>query len=64
MNTRENKHRIIEKYWENILRNALNIETICAISTNSNKVKQINNKEKEKESDIFVVSKIVHVSSH
>ena len=41
MNTRENKHRIVEQGWGNVLRNAINIKTICSISINSNRVKQI-----------------------
>ena len=64
MNTRENKHRIVEQGWGNVLRNALNIETICSIFINSNKVKQIDYRQNEKQPDIFVVSSNVQNTSH
>ena len=59
MNTRENKHRIVEQGWANVLRNTLHKETIFSMFNNSNKVKQINKKQHEKELDIFVVSRNV-----
>ena len=64
MNTRENKHRIVEQGWANVLQNTLNKEYLCLRFNNSNKVKQINNKRNEKEPDIFVVSKNVQNTSH
>ena len=42
MNTRENKHRIVEQGWANVLRNTLNKDSIFSFFNNANKVKQIN----------------------
>ena len=56
-NTRENKHRIVEQGWKNVLRNALNMDIIISILINSNKVKPFNDEQKDKEPDVFVVSK-------
>ena len=63
-NTRENKHRIVEQGWRNVLRNALNMEIISSILISSNKVKPFNDEQKDKEPDVFVVSKNVKNTSH
>ena len=64
MNTQENKHRIVEMGWVNVLRNTFNKEFIFSISNNSNNVKRIKRKQNEKELDIFIVSKNIQNASH
>ena len=59
MNTRANKHRIVEQGWANVLGNTLYKGSVCSIFNNSTKVKRINNKQNDIELDIFVVSKLI-----
>ena len=59
MNTRENKYRIVEQGWKNVLWNALNVNYLCTLCSNSDRVEVFDNTQNKDEEEVYVVSKNV-----
>ena len=59
MNTRENKYRIVDQGWIHVLRNTLNISSMCPGCSSRDDVEPINDRENEVKSTIYVVSRNV-----
>ena len=63
MNTRENKHRIVELGWKNVLRNALNMSYLCPLYSRSSNIEPLHDSQNHEDSDIYIVSKNVQQMS-
>ena len=63
MNTRENKYRIVEQGWKNVLWNAVNVNYLCSVCSNSNRVELFDNTQNKDEEEVYVVSKNVQEMS-
>ena len=60
MNTRENKYRIVDQGWIHVLRNTLNISSMCPGCSRRDDVEPINDKENNDKATIYIVSRNVH----
>ena len=59
MNTRENKHRIVEQGWKNVLRNSLNINYLCPVCSRSSNVEPFHDNQNNEDADIYIISRKV-----
>ena len=57
MNTRENKHRIVEQGWTNVLKNTLNNSLMSLVCTRRDDVEPISDKESNDNASIYIVSR-------
>ena len=59
MNTRENKYRIVDQGWIHVLRNTLNISSMCPGCSRRDDVEPINDKDNNDKANIYIVSRNV-----
>ena len=59
MNTRENKYRIVEQGWKNVLRNFLNINYLCPVCSRSSNVEPFHDNQNNEDADIYIISRKV-----